>query len=104
MERAVVHTKSVQSLNRRLKGWKAERKSDALPVSLSAFQHSSLLPQPAFPTSRAKPQSAISRVVVAAAVALLGLACHETPLVETVPVARRALVVPILADGSLESP
>jgi RND family efflux transporter MFP subunit len=39
-----------------------------------------------------------------AAVALLGLACHETPLVETVPVTRHALVVPILADGSLESP
>ncbi len=50
-------------------------------------------------TDRAK-----GRVVGAAAVALLTLACHETPLVETAPVARRALVVPILADGSLESP
>jgi len=44
------------------------------------------------------------RLAVAAAVALLGVACHETPLVETVPVTRHALVVPILADGSLESP
>jgi RND family efflux transporter MFP subunit len=50
------------------------------------------------------PERATTRVVAAAAVALLGLACHETPLVETVPVARHALVVPILADGSLESP
>ena len=36
-----LHIKSVQSLNRRLKGWKAERKTEALPLALSAFQPSS---------------------------------------------------------------
>ncbi len=50
-----LHIKSVQSLNRRLKGWKAERKTKALPLALSALQPSSLLPQPAFPTLCAKP-------------------------------------------------
>ncbi len=50
-----LHIKSVQSLNRRLKGWKAERKTEALALALSAFQPSSLLPRPAFSTLCAKP-------------------------------------------------
>src|SRR5438552_437921 len=40
----------------RLEGWKAERKNSTLPVALSAFQPSSLLSQPAFPTSGATPR------------------------------------------------
>jgi hypothetical protein len=43
-DEGALHIKSVQSLNRRLKGWKAERKAEALPLALSAFQPSSLLP------------------------------------------------------------
>jgi len=34
--------KPIPSLNRRMKGWKAERKTDARPLALSAFQPSSL--------------------------------------------------------------
>src|SRR5438445_6285749 len=40
-EAPALHIKSVQSLNRKLKGWKAERKTEALPLAHSAFQPSS---------------------------------------------------------------
>jgi hypothetical protein len=43
----------------RLKGWKAERKTDALPVALSAFQPSSTTS--VFPIACAKPPSRTRR-------------------------------------------
>src|SRR5260221_1987968 len=43
-----LHIKSVQCLNRRLKGWKAEWKTEALPLALSAFQPSSTTCVPDF--------------------------------------------------------
>jgi hypothetical protein len=53
MDAGALYIKSLRALNRRLKGWKAERKSVALPLALSAFQPSSLpafVYQVAFPT------------------------------------------------------
>jgi hypothetical protein len=49
-QRPALHMKPGWSLNQRLKGWKAERKTDALPLALSAFQPSSLPRSPVSPT------------------------------------------------------
>jgi HlyD family secretion protein len=49
-------------------------------------------------------RATIPMTLCAAALALLAAACHEKPTVETAVVVRKSLVVPILADGTLEPP
>src|SRR5712691_285519 len=47
---------------------------------------------------------ALSRIALLATAALAGAACDDSATVQTALVTRRSLVVPILADGTLEPP